>query len=167
VPQEPELPAPAPRPSAPPAIVIETKAEPQDDPADPAPAPVDLYDLHGLPLVDVDGEKVYLGREDDEAVWKTVSGQKDALMQCHLDVLGQDATAGDFDVALVLVIESSGKVKEARAESTPRSPGFEVCILAGMMKLSFAFEKGFVDGDGNPVETAAEYDIPLRFAPAD
>ena len=157
--------------TAQPALVIETKPPQEDVPPGPAPPPppaaVDLYGPHGLPLVDVDGVTVHLGREDDEAVWKAFSGKKDALMQCHLDELAKDPQARDFDVSLVLVIASSGKVREAEAVSSPRNPGFEVCILGAVMKMGFSFVKGFVDDDGNPVETAVEYDIPITFTPAD
>jgi hypothetical protein len=159
------------KPPAPPAIVIETTSAAVDTPVAPAPPPApageDPFGPHGMPLIDVEGVKVFLGREDDEVVWKAFSGKKDALMQCHLAELAKDPDARDFDVALVLVIDSSGRIREAKAESTPRNPGFEVCILAAVMKMSFVFGKGFVDGDGNAVETSVQYDIPITFTPAD
>lgn len=152
-----------------PAIVIETKAPEPEAPPEPAasPAPEDLFGPHGMPLIDVDGVKVFLGREDDEEVWSAFSARKDALMQCHLAELDEDPGARTFDVALVLVITSAGRIREAQAVSTPRNPGFEVCILAAVMKMSFPFAKGFVDDDGEPVDTAVRYDIPITFTQAD
>jgi len=120
-----------------------------------------------MPLIDVHGVKVFLGRDDDETVWTAFSGKKQALMQCHLAELEKDPGARDYDVALTLVIDSSGEIGEAGAESAPRNPGFEVCILAAVMKLGFVFETGFVDVDGNAVETSVRYDIPITFTPAD
>jgi hypothetical protein len=156
-------------PAAPPAIVIETTTPDKEAPTGPsaAPAPAELFGPHGMPLIDVEGVKVFMGREDDEVVWEAFAGKKDALMQCHLAYLDQDPGARDFDVALVLVITSAGKIREAQAVSTPRNPGFEVCILAAVMKMSFVFDKGFVDGRGEPVDTAVQYDIPITFTPAD
>ncbi len=135
--------------------------------ASPAPSPDDVFGPLGMPLIDVDGVKVHLGREDDEAVWTAFSGKKDALMKCHLAVLAKDPAARDFSVQLVLVIDSDGRIREAEAESAPRSPGFEVCILAAVMKMSFAFDTGFVDDDGDPVETSVRYDIPISFTQVD
>ena len=163
--------APAPNPPAAPTIVIETKPlqqEALDEPAAPAvPAPADVFGPLGMPLIDVDGVKVYLGREDDEAVWKVFSAKKDALMLCHLAELEKDPAARDFDVSLVLVISSDGRIREANAESDPRNPGFEVCILAAVMKMSFVFDRGFMGEEGEPVETSVRYDIPITFTPAD
>ncbi len=163
----PPAPAPAQKPAAP--IVIETAAQSVEPkaPAAPAPAPADLFGPLGMPLIDVDGVKVYLGREDDEAVWTAFSGKKDALMQCHLAVLEKDPAARSYHVSLVLVISSDGRIREAEAVSAPRNPGFEVCILAAVMKMGFAFDAGFVDEHGDPVETSVRYDIPIAFSQAD
>ncbi|MBW2260448.1 MAG: hypothetical protein JRG91_00625 [Deltaproteobacteria bacterium] len=163
--------APAPNPPAPPVIVIETKHPQQEAPDEPeaaaAHAPADVFGPLGMPLIDVDGVKVFLGREDDEAVWKAFSAKKDALMKCHLAQLEKDPAARDYHVSLVLVITSDGRIREASAESDPRNPGFEVCILAAVMKMSFAFDRGFVNEDGDAVETTVQYDIPITFTQAD